>query len=165
MKEILTPRFVLAVALGFSLASLAAAYGAEHLFGIKPCVLCYYQRYLHFAAVSIAILALLSQRYTIGIFAVAGTYLSTAGLAFYQVLVEQKIVPLPKVCQVPTLNYGNFEQLKQQMMHTNHITCDQIPWSLFGISLAGYSALFTLTAGAVSLLAGIIVLRKSQVNL
>ena len=74
--------------------------------------------------------------------------------AVYQVFVEQKWITQPSLCkgvEIDTLNQ-TFEQFEAQLKQMgNHVPCDQIPWELFGISMAGYNALFTFALSMILL--------------
>ena len=43
------------------------------------------------------------------------------------------------------------EQLRDAMLATDFVPCDEIRWSLFGLSLAGYNVLLTLALGLATL--------------
>ena len=98
------------------------------------------------------------------VFAVGVVYLGIAGLAFYQVLVEKKIVELPHVCKAPHLDYNDFSQFKKALMGHKHVSCDEVTWSLFGISMAGYSAMISLLAGLACLLAGLMLIGSQRIK-
>jgi len=144
------PRFFLFLIAFISVSALGAAYVGEHFFDLKPCVLCLYQRYIFMVTVGAALLGtcLPSARRQISmIFLSAGLFFANFGTATYQVLVEKKIVQLPALCRGIEINTQNqtFAQFQASLAKAgNHIPCDQISFELFGISMAGYNALFTL---------------------
>lgn len=37
------------------------------------------------------------------------------------------------------------------MLNTDFVACDMVPWSLFGISMAGYNVIASLALGLVGL--------------
>jgi disulfide bond formation protein DsbB len=157
MNEILTPTKVLIAALAFSAASLAFAFSAQEFWDIQPCALCHYQRYMHMFVIAICALVLGARKPSFNIkaiFLVGIAYLGTAGLAIYQVLVEKKVLELPQVCKLGPLNYNDFSQFKKALMGHKHVPCDEIQWSLFGISMAGYSAITALMAGLACFVVG-----------
>lgn len=145
-----TPRlFLLAIAL-LSAGALGAAYIGEIVFGLKPCVLCLYQRYAYMTTIGLGLIgACLPQaRHQItALYITALGFMANFGIATYQVLVEKKILSPPGVCkgiEIDTLNQ-TFAQFKASLSNAgNHVPCDVVAWDLFGISMAGYNALFTL---------------------
>jgi disulfide bond formation protein DsbB len=167
MRDFIQPYHIILAALLFSLTLLAGAYGAEYLGGIKPCKLCLFQRYCHFLIIGMALTTLLLNRaglYLKAVFAIGTAYLGTSALAFYQVLVEKKVIALPKMCHAALPAYGSFSQFKEKLMTTPHASCDQVPWSLFGISLAGYSAMFTFLAALMVLWLGFMLITHNRMQ-
>tara|TARA_R110002095_G_scaffold118145_2_gene102999 strand:+ start:1574 stop:2119 length:546 start_codon:yes stop_codon:yes gene_type:complete len=144
------PRFFLFLIAFISIGALGAAYIGEYFFELKPCVLCLYQRYAFmittFAALLGTCLPTVKKQISM-IFISAGLFFANFGLATYQVLVEKKILTLPAVCRGIDIDTQNqtFSQFQASLSKAgNHIPCDQISFELFGISMAGYNALFTL---------------------
>lgn len=132
----------LSAALAVSLLALAGAYGAEYLYGVKPCSLCLYQRYAYMAIALIALIGLILNSRTFLLLSALG-FLAGGGIAFYQVGVERHIFPLPSICQSSPAT-GSIEELKSQLLHKALIPCDQITWEFLGISMAGYNGVFSL---------------------
>lgn len=156
----ITPRLALTCIVLVCLLSLAAAFIGEHFYNLKPCILCLYQRYAYGATVFIALIGALlphARQQTSALFIAALGFAANCALAIYQVLVEKKILALPAICQgVPMDTQGkSFAQFKEILATTgNHVPCDQVPWELFGISMAGYNALFTLLCTLLCLVLG-----------
>lgn len=122
--------------------SLGMALMAEHFFDIKPCALCHYQRYVFLATAGVGITALLLNKALDGIKIATGLFFINGGIAFYQVLVEQHILPAPETCRSIVPSSENLETLTAQLLNQSFVPCDQVAWSLFGISFAGYNVLF-----------------------
>lgn len=139
-----------AIILLLSLGALATGYIAEYAYDIKPCVLCWYQRYAYMTAAGAAALALLPvfKAYALQLFGLCTfSYFTNFALAVFQVLVEKKVIAAPAICkgvEVQTLgkSFADFEAALKQA--GSHVPCDQVAFELFGISMAGYNALFTL---------------------
>jgi disulfide bond formation protein DsbB len=152
-------RLIPALVLAASAVVLAAALGAEHLGGIAPCALCFYQRYVYMAAIALSGLALalphgpaaararLWLTYGCGLALLAG-----AGIAGFHVGVEQHWWAGTDACgDVSGPPPATVEELAAQLRAAPVARCDEIPWSLFGISLAGYNLMIYLALAAVSL--------------
>lgn len=128
--------------------ALLIAYVSEHFFGLKPCELCYYQRYAFFAILFFALLLALwagtktYQKRFLGLLLLSFLFAGNAGIAGYQVLVEKKIIPAPKVCRAKKA--ATLEELRAQLEKGPPVSCDKVAWSLFGISMAGYGVLYNL---------------------
>lgn len=129
-------------------AALVAAYGAEYGFNLRPCILCFYQRYVFYVILAVALFLFLkasslsSPKRLGGLGLLVALFVGNTGIATYQVLVEQHIVAAPKVCRAGRAD--TLEGLRKQIKQEAPVPCDKVPWSLFGISIAGFSLLYSL---------------------
>lgn len=148
-----TPRFFLLFIAFLALGALGAAYIGEYFFDLKPCILCLYQRYIFMGTALVALLGLClpsARKQILMIFISAGLFFMNFGIATYQVLVEKKVLTLPALCRGIEINTKGqtFAQFQASLAQAKeHVPCDQIAFELFGISMAGYNALFTLLLG------------------
>lgn len=129
-----------------SLMALLSAYGAEHFFGLKPCELCHYQRYAFLLLLAVSVVCLsggfvknpLKRFWALVLLAIL--FAGNGGIATFQVLVEQKVIPAPKVCRIKKAT--TLEELRAQIEAGPPVSCDKVAWSLWGLSMAGYGALY-----------------------
>jgi disulfide bond formation protein DsbB len=144
-----------ALALGVSLTALAAAYGSQYWGGLTPCVLCLYQRAAYGAVTLFAASALgfalknreKSARFLTRLCALG--FLTGAGIAFYHVGVEQHWWTGSEACVgAAARNAQTIEELRAQLMAAPLTRCDDVAWSLFGISMAGYNVFVSLVLAA-----------------
>jgi disulfide bond formation protein DsbB len=142
-------------------ALLLGALAFQYLGGLEPCPLCLWQRVPHDAVLVFAGLAffLPSARATVVLMALAAAALAAGvALAAFHSGVEFGWWEGLASCQGQSDFSGDLslEQLRQMAEEEPPVPCDQVPWSLFGISLAGYNFIFTLAlfGYAVSWLAG-----------
>jgi disulfide bond formation protein DsbB len=127
---------------------LGAALLSQYWGGLAPCELCLKERWPWDAALLIAALCfLLSGRVPVGWPAgvLALIFAAGAALAFYHVGVEQHWFAGPSSCTTDATGAQTIDDLKKQLLATEPVLCDQVQWSLFGVSLAG----FNLIASAV----------------
>lgn len=129
-------------------ALLGGAYLSQYGFGLAPCEMCWWQRYPHFAAIGFA---------AIGFFRNSGSM--WAALAALAIAVSGLIGGFHA-----GVEYGWWEGVTactasldgdpmEAIFKAQVIRCDKAPWSLGGISLAGWNFLFSLAAsGAIFLL-------------
>lgn len=137
-----------------STALLLGAYGFELIGGLAPCKLCYYQRIPHVAAVVLSIIALLRPaRYREILPLLVLVYAFSTGLGIYHTGIEWRWWPGPGSCSAPG-GWGGanatIEELMTQLSTTPVVRCDVAPWTLFGLSLAGYNALISFGLLALS---------------
>ncbi|KPL69036.1 disulfide bond formation protein [Erythrobacter sp. SG61-1L] len=138
-----------ALALGVPVALLAGAYISEYGFGLYPCEMCWWQRYAHFAAVVLGLLAFVlpPKRLWVGLTALA--VLVSGLIGAYHAGVEYGWWEGFTTCS--SISSGGADPL-DAIMSAPIIRCDVAQWELFGISLAGYNFLIS-TAGALLALA------------
>lgn len=138
------------VALVASGALLAAAHAFERFGGLAPCALCLEQREAHWIIVILAVTGAVVLRFQPKLAWLAATaiglaFLFSAYKAGYHVAVEQHWIIAQ--CDVVDANAitgfdpdGTFEAPK----------CDEIAWSMFGISMAGWNGIVSLTMALAS---------------
>ena len=134
--------YILLATLG-SASLLLAAFAFQHLGGLAPCKMCIWQRYPHVAAVVIGVVALsLPGRVLAALGAIAA--LGTAGVGAFHVGVEQGWWQGPSTCTAGPVSSMSTDDLMDQIMSAPLVRCDEIPWELFGISMAGWNMLVSL---------------------
>lgn len=154
----------LVVALGSTL-TLAAALIFQYGFGYLPCALCHDQRYAHVAALVLALAALaVPKRVHRALLTLAGlALLASAGLAAYHVGIEQGWWQGPSGCTTAALDAAETrEELRDALLATPVVRCDEVAWSLFGISMAGYNFILSLGLAAIALLGPGLVKRRAS---
>jgi disulfide bond formation protein DsbB len=140
---------------GLAFVILAGAYAFEYLVGLKPCPLCLEQRGPWFALIPVggliysAGMAKAPRNLIMALYAAALVIaLWSAYLGFYHAGVEYKWWLGPQSCTGGGLSLDG-GVLKPQSA-SDIVWCDEIPWSLFGISLAGFNFLFSLVAAGLA---------------
>ena len=136
-------------------ALLVGAYGSQYIGGLYPCEMCWWQRYPHFAAVGIALAAFVvsNRGYRGALVALAALAIATSGaIAGYHAGVEYTWWEGLTKCTSSVTGTG--DDLLKSIMSAPLIRCDVAPWTLFGISLAGYNFLLSV-GGAVAILVGV----------
>ena len=144
LNDMLAPRRAAGLAALASAGLLAAVFAMEHLGGLAPCKLCLLQRWPHGAVVALGLVALVpalpggARRALLGLIAIA--FAVTAGIGAYHAGVEYGWLAGPTEC-TGTVGGSTLEELRRNLMAAPVVRCDEVPWALFGISLAGYNAL------------------------
>ena len=137
-----------ALVLAGSAALLGGALAFQHLGGLNPCEMCLWQRWPHLAAILLGLLAwaLRSNRAVVALAALATA--TSGGLGIFHAGVEQKWWQGITTCSAPVAT--NLSDI----MAAPVVRCDAIAWSLFGVSMAGWNAILSLTiaGGALWLL-------------
>lgn len=141
----MTPRLKLAQRLAFGVPALllAGAYVSEYGFGLFPCEMCWWQRWPHFAAILLALVSTVAEPKRLWIVLAALAILTSGLIGAFHAGVE----------------YGWWEGITACASHVEAggdplaailnaplVRCDVAPWTLAGISLAGFNAIISVTS-------------------
>lgn len=161
------PTVLLSLMAAAAAAALALALTAQYAFGMLPCELCMYQRWPLLAIVVIGAGAaiLLRRQPESGLARGAALlcaliFLLDAGIAGFHVGVEQGWWTGSSECTAPDSTGASLAELRAQIMNAPVVRCDEVAFSLFGISMAGYNLLFCLAMAGFGLRG--LVQRQSQ---
>ncbi|QNP44357.1 disulfide bond formation protein B [Sphingomonas daechungensis] len=135
------------IALLLPLGLLGGALGSQYIGGLHPCEMCYWQRWPHGAAILLAALSFTGpatspRSRTLVLLAAAAIAISGA-IGVYHAGVEARIFEGFTTC---TATKG---LTLEDIMKVPLVRCDQIQWSLFGISMAGWNAILSLGGAAL----------------
>jgi disulfide bond formation protein DsbB len=142
-------QFIIAAAFG-SFALLAGAFIFQ-LMGYAPCKMCMWQRWPHATAVVIGVFAVAVSRHQ-KVFAVLGALAATttAVIGVYHTGVERKWWEGPSSCT------GSGALNTNDLLSTDIATivmCNDVVWSLLGLSMASYNALISFALAALWIVA------------
>ena len=129
-----------------SLAALALAFVGQYEFELQPCVLCIYQRWPFAIAAALCLVALTPSARPSApwLLLLSALVLAVnAGIAVYHVGVEQYWWIGTEDCVGKTGTAQTLAELRAQIMATPITRCDEVAFSLFGISMAGYNIAFS----------------------
>lgn len=152
---LLEPAIAGLVCAGGSILLIAAAYLFQYVGEMQPCELCLWQRPPHFAVAAIGLFAAwagstrrFSPNITRGAVALAGLVLAIgAGIAIYHAGVEWKFWPGFPSC---TAGDPNVLASSDDLFSSRPVRCDEAPWSLLGLSMAGWNALISLAMAGLA---------------
>ena len=144
-----TNRLARMIALGVPVALLGGAYVSQYGFGLYPCEMCWWQRYALFAALPFALLGWIKPR------AKAFTGLALLAILIggliggYHAGVEYGWWQGMTACTtVAGAGGGN---ALDAILNAPVVRCDVAPWSLLGISLAGWNFLISVPLALIGL--------------
>jgi len=122
--------------------SLISAYIIEYGLGYKPCKLCIYQRFPYIVSILLILNILLFKKNVkihlliLGIISLLG-----AVLAFYHFGIEQGFFSESIVCETQSLKEGLSKQDVLEQLKKNTMSCKDVNFTLFGLSLASINAI------------------------
>ena len=156
LSVILAPRNGLVICALVSATLLVGAFLFEHVGGMAPCSLCIWQRWAHAAIILAAMIGLLMLPSRAALLLPAAAALASFGIAGYHAGVEWQLWEGPAGCKANLAAGLRAADLVDQLLATPVVRCDDVPWSLFGLSMAGWNALVSLDISAVALLSFIL---------
>ena len=127
---------------------LAGALGSQYLGGLHPCEMCYWQRWPHGVAILLAGAAFLVPSKSRLLTMLAAVAIAVSGL----IGVFHAGVELGWWEGLTRCTSGGAMSL-DDLMKVPLVRCDQVQWSLLGISMAGWNAIVSLgSAAAIAVL-------------
>jgi disulfide bond formation protein DsbB len=137
-------------------ALLAGVWGAQLIGGLQPCEMCHWQRWPHYAALALAGIAFFvpAGRGRMALVVLAALAIGVSGaIGVAHAGVEYGWWPGFTAC-TSTIDFTGLAPSERlaAIMRAPLIRCDRPAWTLAGISLAGFNAIFSL-GGAVTILA------------
>ena len=152
MSLLKNPWFINSTLAICSISALLVAFLFEHLAGLIPCELCWYQRYIYLIALLISAFNLLTfcryniLKYTLPLCTLV--FCSGIGLAIYQVGVEQGWFSAN--CAI-VITGTSVEEIRASVLAAPVVRCDEVSWTFLQLSMAGWNAiastLLTFVAG------------------
>jgi len=131
-------------------ALLGGAYVGQYGFGLFPCEMCWWQRYPHFVALALALLAFVLPPKRL-LVALAAAAIAVSGLiGGFHAGVEYHWWEGLTACTASPLAAGG--DPLQAILNAPVVRCDVPQWTLFGISLAGWNFLFSLASALMIVL-------------
>lgn len=142
-KLVAEPRIVALIVACLSAAALAGAYGSQYLGGLAPCPLCLWQRPPYMIAGPLAVLAAITPLARMRFVALGLAVLAVgcgAGIAVFHVGVEQHWWGGLEACSAPQSAAEEVAEIVKLLQGGALGRCDEIAWTLFGLSMAAYNA-------------------------
>lgn len=157
-------------ALAVSLLMLATAWGFQLFGGLSPCHLCLKQRDIYWIAFGVALVASIWALFTgakgpprVFAFILFAVFTTGAAIATYHAGVEYHWWAGPASCSTGGDDISIDRMAAFIAGAVDHAPmCDVVPWSLFGVSMAGYNALISAVLAVLSLLASLRFRRKRR---
>ena len=140
-------RLLLGLAL-LSCGMLGAAFWFEYVEGLAPCKMCIWQRWPHAVVMLAGLLSFTALRPSMLIGAVILALMATGGIGLYHAGVEAGLFAGPDSCTAglspATLSETSLSEGLDALLNTPLVRCDEVVWSLFGLSMAAWNGLISL---------------------
>ena len=146
-------KFILNSVLAFSILSLAIAYFIQYVLGHKPCNLCLIERIPYLVSLIFISLIFIINKFEkviasiVLLFFVFGSVVS-----FYHVGIEQGLFTESFVCDLGSSS-GNMskEDLLKQLQNKTPISCKDVTFRFFGLSLATINTVISILLSGIML--------------
>ena len=127
----------------FSIGALTSAFIAEFYFNLAPCELCLKQREPYYIII-LGFIFIAILRWQERIWFYLGVQLISVYGLFYSIWhvgIENKLFSGPAGCSSGLNMTNNISSLKEQILSKAVINCEDIAWSIFGLSAATINSL------------------------
>tara|TARA_Y100000996_G_C22431331_1_gene605787 strand:+ start:238 stop:729 length:492 start_codon:yes stop_codon:yes gene_type:complete len=127
----------------FSVVALASAFVAEFYFDLAPCDMCLKQREPYYIII-IGFILITIIKWQRRIWFYLGVQLTSMYGLFYSIWhvgIENKLLSGPAECSGGLSMTNNISSLKDQILSKPVINCEDIAWSIFGLSAATINSL------------------------
>ena len=134
-------------------STLIIVYITEHAFNLEPCRLCLIQRIPYAIIAVIGWIGLKHSDWLSAgnLTAIAGfVFLAGATIALYHVGIEQQLWQSTVGCSGELNQQISANKLQDMLQQKQPKSCNQIEWTLFGVSIATYNAVFSLICAGIT---------------
>ena len=148
LSKLFEPRTAVLLLALVAAGTLLIVFALEYLAGLEPCRMCIWQRW-PFAIMIVLGLAGAYWRPWLALGLMVPLMLVSAGLGGYHVGVEQGWIPLPAGCAAGN-QATSIDELKA-LLASAPPTCDQVGFTMLGLSLAGWNVVLSLALAGLAL--------------
>ena len=135
--KFLEKKWILVVAI-ISMATISSALTAEFVYKILPCDMCLHQRYPYYFIIIISIIFIFFKNIYkfIKLILIELALIYGFFFSFWHVGIENKLLPSFLGCSSNINNAESLEDLKNKIINQAIVSCDEITWTILGLSAA-----------------------------
>ena len=126
------------------LLTIIFAYIVEIFAKVPPCKLCIYQRIPYLIIIFVGIVSLIFKKELIFLYLSLLTFFINFLISFFHSLVERKLIRYDVGCSSSNENFEDIESLRMSLENTPIAKCDEINFSIFGLSLANINLIILI---------------------
>jgi len=135
MNKLLKLKNVYLLISAISIFTLLSAVYIEYILGVKPCILCLYQRAPYIIAIFLCFFGYYNLKNKLWIYLLVTTFLISAILSGYHVGIENNVFNEFSGCTSNNSNIVNKDELLKALKETQP-NCKDVTFKLLGFSLA-----------------------------
>ena len=145
MTEIfLVKKYYFILLMILSAVILSTVYLIEIYLELPPCKLCIYQRVPYFFSLIICIFSFFLTKKKYLIYILFFVFTMSMIVSFYHSLVERGLINFEMGCTSMNQDFSNIDDLKKYLDEVPIAKCDEILFSLYGLSFANMNFLISL---------------------
>ena len=134
----------------FSILSLSIAYFIQYVLGHKPCNLCIIERIPYIASIILISLIFIISKYEKIISSIILVFfIFGAVVSFYHFGIEQDFFNESLICELSNNNPLNKEELLNQLKKAEIISCKDVTFRFFGLSLATINTIISVILSGI----------------
>ena len=126
------------------LFTIISAYVVEIFAKAPPCKLCVYQRIPYFIIIFVGLASLIFKKEIIFLYISLLIFFINFFISTFHSLVERKIISYDTGCSSSNQNFEDIESLRLSLENTPITKCDEIIFSIFGLSLANLNLIILI---------------------
>ena len=126
------------------LLTIISAYIVEIFAKVPPCKLCIYQRIPYVIIIFVGIVSLIFKKEVIFLYLSLLIFVINFFISFFHSLVERKLINYDVGCSSSNENFEDIESLRMSLENTPIAKCDEITFSIFGLSLANINLIILI---------------------
>ena len=124
---------------------IVGAYILEYIYNFPPCKLCIYQRIPYFLILFVCATSFLMEYRNIHFYAIFFLFFSSFLIASFHSLVERGLIEYNSGCSSSINDFESIEDLRNHLESVALTKCDEIIFSIMGLSLANINSLISFS--------------------
>ena len=124
---------------------IVSAYILEYIYNFPPCKLCIYQRIPFFLILFVCATSFLMEYRNIHFYAIFFLFFSSFLIASFHSLVERGLIEYNSGCSSSINDFESIEDLRNHLESVALTKCDEIIFSIMGLSLANINSLISFS--------------------
>ena len=158
MQKLILKKNIYLITFIISLLSIFGAIYIEYVLGVKPCVLCLYQRVPYLISIFICFLGYYNNKNLILLYLLLLTFFTSIILSGYHLGIENDIFKEFSGCSNENINLIDKEKLLNSL-NFSQLNCKDVSFKLFGLSLAAINLMVSIFISVL-----LLILLKNEKN-
>jgi disulfide bond formation protein DsbB len=143
-------KMILNLILLFSVFALIAAYFIQYVLKHQPCNLCLIERIPYFLSIIVISICLITRKFEkVSLLVLSLIFFSATLISFYHFGIEQGFIRESLVCDLNIESNNLSKEALLNELKTLSVSCKDVTFKIFGLSLATFNIFFTLILGVI----------------